>query len=261
MKINTIWAILLRHLYLFRRSIDKMVDAFYWITVDLLIWGVTSLYFQSLAPNAQQMTFMLISGVILWNVAYRGQVDISMSLLEELWNKNLINIFVSPLTFQEWMSSLMLLSIIKSIISFIFGSIVGYLLYKVGILNLYPHLLVFIGLLMMTGWWLGLFISGIILRFGTRVQALAWTLVWIVSPFSAIYYPLKVLPKWAQIVSKIVPTSYIFEESRNLLFNGQIEYSNLAISAGLNLIYLFAGYIFIKRSFKKVLEKGLVKVY
>ena len=93
MKKHAIWAILLRHLYLFRRSIDKMVDAFYWITLDLLLWGITSLYFQQFAPNAQQLVFMLISGVILWNISYRTQIDISMSLLEELWNKNLINIF------------------------------------------------------------------------------------------------------------------------------------------------------------------------
>lgn len=261
MKLNTIWAILLRHFYLFRRSIDKMVDAFYWITLDLLLWGITSLYFQRFAPNAQQLIFMFLSGVVLWNVAYRGQIDISMSLLEELWNKNLINIFVSPLTLDEWITSLVIQGVIKSSISFLFGSLVAFVLYRVGILTLFPHILAFIGLLMITGWWLGLFISGIILRYGTRVQALAWTLVWIISPFSAIYYPLDVLPNWAQMIAKAVPTSYIFEESRNLIFNGKISYLNLAISAGLNVVYLIVGYWFIRSSFRKVLQKGLVKVY
>ena len=258
---NTIWAIILRHIYLFRRSIDKMVDAFYWITIDLLLWGITSIYILKLAPNSSQLMFMFISGVLLWNVAYRGQVDISMGLLEELWNKNLINLFVSPLTFKDWISSLIFISIIKSLVSLTFGSILGYFLYRVGILDLFPHLIVFIALLMMTGWWLGLFISGIILRFGTRVQALSWTLVWIVSPFSAIYYPLDILPMWAQMLSKIFPTSYIFEESRNLLYNGQVNYSNLGISAVLNVIYLIASFYFINSSFKKVLAKGLVKIY
>lgn len=122
---NTIWAIILRHIYLFRRSIDKMVDAFYWITIDLLLWGITSIYILKLAPNSSQLMFMFISGVLLWNVAYRGQVDISMGLLEELWNKNLINLFVSPLTFKDWISSLIFISIIKSLISLTFGSILG----------------------------------------------------------------------------------------------------------------------------------------
>lgn len=261
MKINRIYAVLLRHLYNLRRSYDRLTDSFYWIALDLLIWGITGVYFQRFSPEGQNIVFVLISGVILWNISYRAQIDLNMSILEEIWNKNLINLFVSPIKFNEWMTGLIILGLVKSIVTLIFGSIIGYFLYKINIYELSYHLPVFIFLLLMTGWWLGFFISGIILRYGSKVQTLAWTLVWVLSPFSAIYYPLSILPDWVQKISLFVPTSYVFEQGRNLLFNGEIDYSKLAISFGLNVIYLIAGLLFIRSSFKKVLAKGLVKVY
>lgn len=261
MKIHRIYAILLRHTYNMKRSYDRLTDSFYWITLDLLIWGVTGIYFQRFAPDSQNVVFMLISGVILWNITYRAQIDLNMSILEEMWNKNLINLFVSPLTFTEWTLGSVILGVLKSVITLVFGGLVAYFLYGVGIYKLSYHLPVFLLLLLFTGWWLGLFISGIILRFGSKVQTLAWTLVWLLSPFSAIYYPLSILPNWVQKVSMFVPTSYVFEQSRNLLLNGTVDYSQLGISLLLNIVYLAAGIYFIRASFKKVLEKGLVKVY
>lgn len=261
MKFHRIYAVILRHMYLFRRSYDKMVDTFYWITLDLLLWGITSVYFSSIAPNAQQIIFMFISGVILWNITYKSQIEINMGILEELWNKNLINLFVSPLTFREWLTALISLSIIKSLISFLFGAIIGFILYKIQIFNYTIHILSFIMLLMMSGWWLGFFVSSLVLRFGTRVQTLAWTLVWIMSPLSAIYYPLDILPSFVQIIAKCLPTSYVFEQGRNFLATGQVDYSQLAISFGLNIVYIILGALFLRNSFTKVLQKGLVKVY
>lgn len=261
MKIHRIYAILLRHLFLFRRSYDKMVDSFYWITLDLLLWGITGMYFQSITPDFQNVIFMILSGVLLWNIVYRGQIDITMGLLEELWNKNLVNLFVSPLTFREWIASLLTLGFVKAIISFSFGSLITVLLYKFGILIYSVHLLAFIGLLIMSGWWLGFLVSAFILRFGTRVQALAWTFVWLVSPFSAVYYPVEILPGWVQVISRFVPTSYIFEEARNLLYHGEVRYGQLGISLGLNIIFVILTFILLKQSFRAVLQKGLVKVY
>jgi ABC-2 type transport system permease protein len=238
-----------------------MTDAFYWIFLDLLIWGITGVYFQRFSTDGQQIIFAIISGVILWNIAYRSQIDISMSLLEELWNKNLVNLFVSPLTFAEWITSLTLLGLLKATVTLIFGGTIGFILYKVNLINYSYNLLLFFGLLLMTGWWLGYAISGIILRFGTKVQTLAWTLVWFISPFSAIYYPLNTLPTWVQKISHIIPTSYVFEEARRYLTSGRVDYNNLAISFALNVLYIALALIFLKSSFDKVLKKGLVKVY
>ena len=261
MNTSRIYAILLRHLYQFRRSYDRIFDSFYWIALDLMVWGITGLYFGQIAPNAQQLSFMIISGVILWNITYRAQIDINVSLLEELWNKNLINLFVSPLTFGEWVTALVILGMSKALMTFIFGTVIAFVFWNIGLFVYSFHLIIFIILLMMSGWWIGFMISSLLLRYGTRIQTLGWSFVFLLSPFSAIYYPIATLPDWAQKVSLFVPMSYVFEQARNILFNGQVSYQPLLISFALNLFYIVLGIYMLRRSFRKVLEKGLVKVF
>lgn len=261
MKINRIYAIVLRFLFLFKHSFDRLTDAFYWPVIDLFIWGLTGLYFQKFAPNASSIMMVIISGILFWLVAWRGQYEITVNLLEDLWNKNLINIFVSPLKFSEWIVSFLIIGLFKAIISLAFASIVAFFLYKFKILMFGFYLIPFFLLLIMMGWWIGFFVAGVILRFGTRVQTLAWATIAIVSPFSAIYYPLSILPVWAQIIAKFVPSSYIFEGIREVIQTGKVSPDKLLVSFGLNCTYLVLSLLFIKSSFKKILEKGLVKVY
>jgi ABC-2 type transport system permease protein len=246
-----------------------MSDVFYWPTMDLLLWGLTSIYFkkqQSVSfptglGSGSQIVLMIISGILFWIIVWRGQYEITVNLLEELWSRNLINIFVSPLKFSEWIISVVIVGIIKAALSFSFAMIVAFILYKVKIFIYGFYLIPFALLLIMSGWWAGFLIAGLILRYGTKIQTFAWAAIVIISPFSAIYYPLSTLPLWAQKIAIIVPTSYIFEGGREILSKGSLDPTKLYISFFLNLIYLIIALIFVRKSFKKVLEKGLVKVY
>lgn len=260
MKIHRIYAIVLRYLFLFRRSFDRLTDAFYWPTIDLLVWGLTSTYLRSFASDSSAIMLIIVSGILLWLVTWRAQYEISVGLLEDLWNQNLINIFVSPLKFSEWIIAFLITGIIKAIVSVIFASGVAYVLYKVHIFSYGYYLLPFFLSLMLTGWAIGFFVSGLILRFGTRIQTLAWSFVALFSPFAAIYYPVSVLPDWAQKVASLIPISYIFEGSREIINTGSMDIYKLIISLILNVIYLVFSVWFISHSFKKVLDKGLVKV-
>ncbi|MGI5828078.1 MAG: ABC transporter permease [Patescibacteria group bacterium] len=261
MKLHRIYAIILRYMYLFKHSFDRLSDAFYWPTIDLLLWGLTSSFLKSFAPNASTIVLIIVSGILLWIIVWRAQYEITVNLLEDLWNKNLINIFVSPLSFNEWISSFLVIGLIKGLLSIAFASVVAYILYKVQILTLGFYLLPFIALLILIGWSVGFFVAGLILRFGTRVQTFAWTLVAILMPFSAIYYPLSILPQWAQTVARLIPTSYIFEGAREVIETGNISIDKLIWSFGLNLVYLIASFLFLRQSFRTILNKGLVSVY
>lgn len=262
MRLSRIYGVILRYLFYFRHSLDRMSDAFYWPTVDLLLWGLTSTYFRQFSSKSSLIILTVISGILLWIIVWRGQYEITVNLLEELWNKNLINFFSSPLKFSEWIVSVLIIGIIKAVLSLSFAMLVAYILYQVKIFYLGYYLPVFVFLLLMTGWWVGFIVAGIIFRGGTKVQNLAWTAVMIISPFSAAYYPVSILPLFAQKIAAFVPTSYVFEAGREILFKGTVDYKKLLICFFLNLFYLFLSLIFLKRSFKKVLEKkGLVKVF
>lgn len=261
MKLHRIYGMILRQFYLFTHSYDRLSDAFYWPAIDLFIWGLTSTYLRQFSPDNNKIIFVIISGILFWLITWRGQYEISVNLLEDLWNKNLVNIFVAPLKFSEWIASFIIAGILKAFISFIFASFLAYLLYKVNIFMYGFYLLPFALSLIMVGWWVGFFVAGIILRYGTNVQTLAWSMVALISPFSAIYYPLSVLPDWAQKVAYFLPTSYIFEGVREILFTGSMDITKIYISFLLNIIYLLISLFYMKKSFDKVLAKGLVGVY
>ncbi len=261
MKWHRIYGIILRYMYLFRHSFDRLSDTFYWPLIDLLLWGLTSTYLRKVSPNTPQIVVMILAGLILWFIVWRSQYELTVGLLEDLWNKNFVNIFVAPLQFKEWVSALIILGILKAAISISFASVLAYLLYKMNIFALGFSLLPFVLLLFMTGWWIGFLVTGLIMRIGTRVQTFAWTMAYVISPFSAVYYPVETLPKWAQYVAMITPTSYVFEGAREVLDTGILDWNKVLISFLLSSVYIILTFLFFKKSFEKVLQKGLVNLY
>ncbi|MDO8474520.1 MAG: ABC transporter permease [bacterium] len=261
MKLHRIYANVLRYFYLFRHNLDRLTDAFYWPTVDLVLWGIASLYFRSYLDNAPAIVAFILSGVILWIIVWRGQAEISVNVLEEIWNRNLINIFVAPLKFSEWILSLLAIGAIKAFASFLFAVLVAFLLYKVQIFSFGFYLVPFIIPLLLFGYSVGFFISGLVLRFGTRIQGLSWSLIFVISPFSAIYYPLEILPAWAQNIASFIPASYIFEGAREVLMSGVFDQNKVFISVALSVVYFVAALLFFRQSFYKALKNGLTKVY
>jgi len=260
MKLHRIYGMLLRHYYILIKSPDRLSEAFYWPLIDILIWGLTSLYYAH-TSHISNFVLIILSGIIFWTVIWRGQQEISMTILEELWNKNLVNIFTAPLTFSEWITSVMIVSVIKTAASFIFVAVLSFFLYKMNIFFYGFYLIPFLLLFTMTSWSVGFVVIGLILRYSTRVQTLAWSMIAIIAPFSAIYYSLSALPLWAQKVALVIPTSYIFESMREVMQKGTLDPMKLYVSLALNIVYLIFSFIYLRKSYNKVLEKGLVKVY
>lgn len=244
-----------------KHSINRWSDVIYWPVIDLLLWGLTIKYVTLLSSNPQKVVVSVIAGLLLWTLVWRAQYEISVNILEDLWSKNLINLFVSPLTFWEFITAFLIIGLIKVVIGFVFTSFIAYLLYRVNMFIFGFYLIPFVLLLFMTGWWVGFLVGGLILRFGTKVEQFAWSMISLLSPFTAIYYPLSILPNWAQTVAKFVPTSYIFEGAREVITKGILDPKKIIICFILNCIYITLALIFMRKSFDKILQKGLVKAY
>lgn len=258
--LNRIAGMLFRYLYLFRHSLDRLSDSFYWPVMDLLIWGFTSIYIQKQSQSVPGLVVALLTGLIFWLVVWRSQYEITVNLLEEMWSHNLVNLFTSPLKVFEWIIAVLILGVLKMILSFLFAGSLALLLYKANIFNFGFLLLPFFLSLLMTGWFAGFFVAGLIIRFGTRIQTLAWSGVVLLSPFSAIYYPVDILPTWAQKVAQIIPTSYIFEGMREILFTGNMSKEKFVISFILNIFYLILAILFFNFMFERSKRLGLARL-
>jgi ABC-2 type transport system permease protein len=122
------------------------------------------------------------------------------------------------------------------------------------------YLIPFFFLLLLTGWTVGLFVTGLILRYGTRIQTLAWAMVAVISPFSAVYYPVSSLPVWAQNIAAAIPSSYVFEGMRQALRGHTINLQTFSISFLLNVFYFILACFYVKKSFDKLMQKGFLNI-
>ncbi len=76
------------------------------------------------------------------------------------------------------------------------------------------------------------------------------------APFGCIYYPIDILPKIFQSIAYALPLVYIFEETRNILVNGMVNYKNIINAIYLNGFYLISAIFVFYYSFDKAREKG-----
>lgn len=257
---HRVWAIVMRHFYNFRRSYDRLTDSFYWPVMDLIVWGLSSRWLEGNQQAVSDVALMILTGLVFWQIVWRSNYEISVNLLEEVWNQNLANLFSTPLTVAEWISAVMLIGFLKNFITLLVGAGGMWLLYSLNIFTVGWWLLPFFFLLLVSGWFMGFIAGGLIIRHGQKIQTLAWTMGFLFAPFSAVYYPLSVLPTWARSISALLPTTYIFEGMRAVLKTGQMSWNLLFLSVLLNAIYLSLSIAFFVKMFNKRKEQGLVQM-
>ncbi|MBI5122925.1 ABC transporter permease [Candidatus Roizmanbacteria bacterium] len=262
MRIKRIVAVVIRHLYIWPRSPERFMWTFGWPFFGLLIWGLTISFLQNNSSSNFSFITMIIGGIVFWEIIVQPQREISINFIDEMWNKNILNLFASPLTKAEYLTALVIIGIIKMFITLISLTIGSIVLYKFNIFTSFGlHIPILFVNLIIFGITLGLFVNSLILRFGISIQEIAWAIVAIVQPFACVLYPLSSLPVWVQRISVILPPTYVFEEMRRVLFSNKIEINNLMFALLLNLLYLVLTIWFFSAMFEKAREHGrLVKL-
>ncbi|MFH1036972.1 MAG: ABC transporter permease [Patescibacteria group bacterium] len=256
MNCQRIKGIIIQNLFQLRHSLEDIIDVFFWPSMDVVIWGLMTTYFIRLEGTVAEIIIYLMGGLILWNIVWRAQQDISVSFLKNIWNRNLLNLFSSPLTIWEFITATMILGIFKIILTLSFVSAVAFLLYSFNIFSLGFYLLPFFVGLIIFAWTVGIIISGLIIRFGMRIQVFAWSLIILFQPLSAVFYPISILPAFLQKVAWFLPTAHIFEGMRQVLKDGTVPSEHLIWAFSLNIIYLVFSIYFFNFMFKKAKESG-----
>ncbi len=174
LSLGRIIAMILRHLYMVPRTLESWAESIYWPVVDLVIWGLTTRWVESYQGSVPRLALIVLTGVVFWQVVWRANYEISVNLLEEFWNQNLVNLFATPLSIWEWSISLVVLGLIKNLLTLVVGIGGVWLLYRLSIFEVGWMLLPFLFSLMMSGWFMGFTSSALIIYYGRRLQSLAW---------------------------------------------------------------------------------------
>jgi len=258
MKLYRVTALIRRHLYLYRRSLPRMTEIFFWPLLDLMLWGFVTLYLRNFRQDLPKFATFFLGALILWDILYRAQQGISVSFLEEVWSKHLLNLFVSPMRPSEFLAALMSISVFKLLMAGGVSALLAWLFFSFNLFVLGISLLPFVLNLMLMGWAIGIVTMASILRYGQEAEVMAWGLAFLVQPISAVFYPVSVLPAWIQPIALMVPASHIFEGMRAVVETGAIPVGSLLKATLLNLIYLGVAVYFFYHNLRIVKIKGLL---
>ncbi len=258
MSAGRIAAMLGRYYYLFRGSAPRLIELAYWPVVQVTLWGFITKFFLEHSSWLAHAAGALLAGVLLWDVLFRGQLGLSVSFLEEMWARNLGQLFASPLRPMELMAAMMLASLVRTAIGLAPATLVAWLLYEYSIYSLGFALLAFFANLMMFGWAIGLGVCALLIRFGLAAESFAWATIFILAPLSAVYYPVEILPETLQAVAAALPSSHVFEGMRAVMIEGAFRTDLFLWAIGLNLVYLAVGALLFLWAFEVARHRGLI---
>ena len=256
MNLNKMYGLFLRHFYLIKSSLPRVLDLIYWPTIQIILWGFISKFFSIYSDYYNNTLGIILTCAILYDILFRSSISFNMLFLEEIWSRNFTNLFIAPLRISEIIVSLVLTALLRTLIGLVPAILITSPLFGISILDLgAPLFLLFLSLYAF-GITLGLFVSAGLLRYGPAFENIAWSSLFLLAPLGCIYYPIEILPDFFQSIAKFLPLVYIFEEARSILVNNVVDYTNIKSAIFLNIFYLFLGISLFYYSFSKARDKG-----
>lgn len=240
--------------YHFTHSQETWADIFTIPVLQLLVFVFIA---KSLSGNNDQGTAMIM-GMIFWNIIGVGQYAIVIGALWEIWSKSLGSLFMTPLTLEEFLVGQMLSGFVKSLLAFAVTAGIGWYYYQFSVWDFGPMLLVYYLQLLVFSWAAGMAVLSLVFRYGTDVQSLTWSIIYLIQPLGGVFYPVAVLPASVQWVAWSLPISYVFEAMRRQLASGFIDWPAMAWAGGLNLIWLVAAYCLLRVSVQYSKKTGML---
>lgn len=255
LNLRRIYAIILRSFYTDKRSTMRLTEVFYYPAIDIILWGLTTRW---LNKGANHIGLLAIAtSIVLWVTATRIVYEISVGMVEEVWNRNMTNLFGTPIKLSEWIIGLMACGVIKICIVLPYSALIAYFAYGVNIFSVGWMLLPYIGLLVCCGWSIGLIGASVILRFGRQAQSTPWMTAWFFAPLCAVYYPLDSLPTAIRNIATLTPLAHVFEAIRHQILIGHASWHHIYLSIVLAAAWLTTAIFFFYRMFNRARQRGL----
>ena len=253
--IERIWAVLLQELFITARSVEVLVDLPFWSLMTVVVFGfVTKFLSTVMNPTIAQYLYL---GTLMWEIMRVTQYSMSLGALWNVWSHNFSNMFIAPLSMVEYVLAQMVSAALKAMLLFGLVALIAAFVFGFNLLEMgWPTLSLAFFTLLWFAYSLGLFILGIILRLGTRIQALAWGLVLIFQPLTAAFYPLSVMPPVLQTVARLFPPTYAFEAARAALGSADIRFEWVAVAALENAFYFGLSIWFFQYMYRRSRETG-----
>jgi ABC-2 type transport system permease protein len=259
--LSRVAAIVLRQFYLLRGSPQRVLPMFAWVAIDIVLWGFITRYLNSVAHSGFNFVGALLGAVLLWDFLTRVMQGVTMAFFEDVWSRNFLNFFATPLRTSEYLAGLTVTGVITSLLGLIVMLVLASAVFGLSFLVYGAALAPFLMVLFLTGIALGITGAAIVLRLGPASEWLIWPIPTLVAPFAGVFYPVSVLPTWMQAISRILPPSYVFEAMRAIVAGKPVPWDRLAISGGLAIAYVVLACLCFGAVYRYAIRTGLVARY
>jgi ABC-2 type transport system permease protein len=261
MRWRPVAGVLLRQYYLLRSSPTRMLPMIAWVTVDIVLWGFITRYLNSTSGGKIDFVPNLLGAVLFWDFFTRVMLGVTMAFLEDVWSRNFINVFATPLLISEYVTGLVLTSIATSLIGLVLMLVLATTLFGLPLLSLGLLLIPFLLVLFLFGIALGIFASALVLRLGPASEWVVWPIPALLSPFAGVFYPITTLPDWMQMVSRLLPPSYVFEGMRAVIAGHAFSVRDLIVGVVLAVVEMVLAARLFSRIYRHVVRSGLLARY
>jgi ABC-2 type transport system permease protein len=253
-------AVVLRQFYLLRGSPVRVIPMFAWVGIDILLWGFITRYLNSVGGGIDFVP-QLLGAVLFWDFLTRIMQGVTVAFLEDVWSRNFLNIFATPLSIGEYLAGLVITGIGTSVLGLGGMLVLATTYFGLSFLSLGVLLAHFVLVLLLFGIVLGILGSAMVLRWGPTAEWLIWPIPALLAPFAGVFYPVATLPAWMQAIASALPPSYVFEALRAHLAGGTPSSGSLVWAAGLTSLYLLSSCAVFARVFRHVVRSGLLARY
>ena len=254
-------AIVLRQVYLLKGSPARVLPLFAWVAIDIVLWGFIARYLSGISAPGAHLATTLLGAVLLWDFLTRVMQGVTMAFFEDVWSRNFLNIFATPLRISEYLSGLVATAICTSLLGLIVMLLVASLAFGLSVFSFGIAIVPFLVVLFLSGIALGILGAGIVLRLGPASEWLIWPIPTLISPFVGVFYPLSTLPHWMQAISHVLAPAYVFEGMRQIVAGHPAPMDKLALGAALAVLYLVLACLFFARVHRYAIRTGLIARY
>jgi len=258
---NRTAAIVLRHFYLLRGSPARVLPLFAWVAIDIVLWGFITRYLNTVTSSGFSFVPRLLGAVLLWDFLVRVMQGVTMAFFEDVWSRNFLNIFATPLRISEYVCGLVLSSIATSSVGLMVMLALATTVFGLSFLVYGFMLIPFLLVLFLFGIALGVFGSAVVLHFGPASEWLIWPIPALLAPLAGVFYPLSTLPQWMQYLSHLLPAAYVFEGMRKILSGGAVSGAALLWGGCLAGLYMLLACWFFVRVYQHAVRTGLIARY
>src|ERR1700760_2203722 len=109
-------AVVLRQFYLLRGSPVRLLPMIAWVAIDIVLWGFLSRYLTQITGEKFNFPAALLGAVLLWDFLTRVMQGVTTAFFEDVWSRNFLNLFATPLTVLEYLAGLVTTGVLTSLL-------------------------------------------------------------------------------------------------------------------------------------------------